>query len=220
MKLIQELLEAETSRRPAKDVFDLINTVELGKFKFDGSHLTPPRFICAAKQLRSLSGCPAVILGNFDCSDNHLTTLKGGPTQVDGDYLCGYNRPLTNFIGMPKRIGGQLNAKSCNIKSLDGIAQEIGGIVTLYNNSLVDLHDIHRRITKMNGMLQLRENTILGNMAGIMMIEGCTHISLSFNNTIIEKIFNTHLKKPFGKARLRECQSELVDAGFEEYAKL
>jgi hypothetical protein len=36
----------------------------------------------------------------------------------------------------------------------------------------------------------------------------------------IENIINKHLKQPMSKQRMIDCQNELIDAGFEEYAQL
>jgi len=49
-------------------------------------------------------------------------------------------------------------------------------------------------------------------------VKGCKEVK--FGNKQVMEIMNRHLKSPFGNKRVIECQSEMLDAGLEEWAEL
>ena len=59
---------------------------------------------------------------------------------------------------------------------------------------------------------------IKSHILGLLLIDGCKEVEM--DNKDIEKIMNKYLKQPFTPHRLYDCQDELIEAGFEEYAQL
>jgi hypothetical protein len=51
-----------------------------------------------------------------------------------------------------------------------------------------------------------------------MLIDGLR--SVTMDNKEVEDIINKYLNEPMSKQRMIDCQNELIDAGFEEYAQL
>ena len=132
----------------------------------------------------------------FDCSKLKLTTLRGCPSSVGGDFYCSNNK-LTSLVGAPSSVGGDFGC---------------------FNNNLTSLHDVHKIIKKMNGPFWARNNPITSCVLGVLLIESC--ISLSIDILKVEKIIRKYLPNTRGFSAVIECQSELLDAGLDEYAKL
>jgi hypothetical protein len=61
----------------------------------------------------------------------------------------------------------------------------------------------------------LRDNPITSHILGVLLIEGCELIILDYPK--VHNIINKHLK---GDRDVFACQEELIEAGFDEYAKL
>ena len=134
--------------------------------------------------------------GNFVHFDSDLTSLAGAPSSVGGDFFC-YNNNLTSLEGAPSSIGGDIY---CN------------------DNKLTSLHDIHKIIKKMNGEFWVEGNPITSCVLGVLLIEGC--IGLVIDNKKVQHIVNKYLPNTRGFSAVIECQSELLDASLDEYAKL
>jgi len=134
--------------------------------------------------------------GDFSCSNNKLTSLVGAPSSVSGDFNCSRNK-LTSLVGAPSSIGGDFYC---------------------YNNKLPSLHDVHKIIKKISGKFYANNNPITSCVLGILLIEGCT--KLEIDNKKVRDIVNKYLPNTRGFSAVIECQSELLDAGLDEYAKL
>ena len=134
--------------------------------------------------------------GDFGCSANQLISLEFCPKEVGGDFSCSGNK-LTSLKGAPSSVSGYFNC---------------------YDNQLTSLADIHKCLKKMNGGFYAHKNPLKSNVIGLMLVVGCNEVQL--DNVEVMNIMNKHFKSPFGHLRLLECQSELLEAGLEEYAKL
>ena len=177
------------------------------------------------QNLESLDGCPETINGRFSCIMCHsITSLVGGPEKVLGDYDCSMCTSLESLVGSPKYIKGTLHLTGCNrLKSLDGITPHICGNLDLgssYSQSqFVTLKDIHKHIKKMDGNYSvIYAGKLASHVLGVLLIDGCKR--LLFDNLDVCKIINKYLNEPFTPHRLYDCQDELIEAGFEEYAQL
>ena len=143
-------------------------------------------------KLKSLSGCPDVITGEFDCFNNELSSLVGGPRHVDGHYACDNNQ-LTDLVGCASHIGGNLYFRENQITSLVGI---------------------HKIIKRCNGFT-FTSSIIKEGGIGLLLIENLANItSYAAPFKIIEKYLGT------GTKGMLACRDELIANGFEEYAKL
>jgi hypothetical protein len=153
-------------------------------------------FNCAFTGLTSLEGCPDDVGGNFFASSINITSLEGAPTIVGGHFGCS-NTKIKSLKGAPKKIGSHFSCANCQITLLEGIGkdylQEIKG--NLY----------------LDGCRQLSSH-----MLGIMNIKTLKKIFFDVNEQV-QNIFNKHLS---GDRDIFACQSELIEAGFKDYAKL
>ena len=99
---------------------------------------------------------------------------------------------------------------------MEGIASIIArGNLTCTHNELKSLEGIHKQIKILNGTANFNGNDITSNVLGVMRIKGL--VSVFFDNKEVSAIINDHLKKD---RDIFACQEELINAGFEEYAKL
>jgi hypothetical protein len=140
---------------------------------------------------------------DFDCSTMFLKTLKGSPASIDGDYICSDNL-LTSLEGCTPIIGGDFYCKT---------------------NKLTSLQGIHKIIKEVNGELAFSNNPIKSHVLGVLLIKGVTGIELDYKgeSTLlwhVRDILNTHLPNAMGNKGVLACQSELLDAGFDEFAQL
>lgn len=145
--------------------------------------------------LTSLEGSPKVIEGTFDCSDNSIKNLVGGPTTVHG-YFNAFLNSLTSLEGAPRSVG----------KGVD-----------ISHNPLKSLKDVHKHFPIINGQFNLNMCPLKSHVLGLLLIQGLSYITIK-NLPLVERILNNHIHK--GRAGLIDCQNELIDAGFEEYAQI
>jgi hypothetical protein len=131
--------------------------------------------------------------GSFSCYNNRLTSLHGAPSSVGGDVFCNHNN-LTSLQGAPSSIGGSF----------------FGG-----ENKLTSLEGIHKLIKKIGGGFYCNSNPIKSGGIGLILIEGLTQIGA---DPPAFKIIRKYLGQ--GKKGLLRCQDELIDAGYEEFARL
>ena len=135
--------------------------------------------------------------GNFICAREGLTTLEGAPSIIrNGAFDCSTNR-LTSLKGIPSSVDGFVNCAA---------------------NKLTSLHDIHKLIKNMDGVFWANSNPITSCILGVLLIRGC--IGLMIDNIRVKNIIIKHLPNNYGFQGVLACQNELLDAGFDEYAKL
>jgi hypothetical protein len=130
--------------------------------------------------------------GDFSCYSNQLTSLTGAPASVTGDFHC-YNNQLTSLTGAPTSVTGHFDCQG---------------------NKLTSLKDIHKYIKSIAGDFYLADNPIKSHVLGLLKIKGLKSVEL--DNEEVEKILNKYL--PEGD--ILDCQQELIEAGFDDYAQL
>jgi hypothetical protein len=157
-------------------------------------------FICTRKDLRSLKGAPKTVSEQFHCYNNKLTTLEDGPTEVGTNFECDNNK-LTSLKGAPSKIGGHFMG---------------------FNNRLTSLEGIHKIIKEVNGRLDFSNNRIKSHVLGVLLIKGVTEVDFgnSKTNPLVDSILNRRLPNTTGNKAVLDCQSEMLDAGLDEYAQL
>lgn len=152
---------------------------------------------------------------DFVCSERSLTTLVGAPKEVGGIFCCDNNK-LTSLVGCPKKIGGYFDCTHNKITSLEGIPTSIRGNCYCYDNELTNLKDIHKMITTIRGHFFCNHNLITSHVLGLLMISELTKVVC--DNDGWGNILNRYLGK--GRKGMLDCQNELIEAGYEEYAQL
>ena len=174
----------------------------------------PGNFVCSHNKLTSLQGAPSVVKGDFSCYNNNLTSLQGAPSVVNGYFSCSNNK-LTSLEGAPSVVNGGFACFSNNLTSLEGAPSVVNGGFSCFSNNLTSLAGIHKIIKEIHGCADFNGNLIKSNVLGLMRIKGLTRVIL--DNKQVQNILNKYLK---GDRDIIKCQSELLDAGLEEYAKL
>jgi hypothetical protein len=175
--------------------------------------------------------------GNFNCNRNHIETLKGGPIEVGGSYDCSNNK-LISLKGMPHTIKDNFWCNHNQLTTLDGCAQVINGsFYADYNKlltslkgapkyvgisvhfvgctKLTSLKNIHLHFPEIHGAF-IFTNTSHSkkNFLGLLKIRGLKNIIL--DDFKLADILRKHLKN----GNVLACALELIEAGYEEQAKL
>lgn len=148
-------------------------------------------FDCYGLGLTSLKGAPETWNDRFDCAENELTNLKYAPHTVKGSFKCHTNK-LTSLEGAPS---------SCKNFSCQ-------------NNKLTSLHNIHKIFTSIDNNLHCKRNPITSHVLGVLKIKNLNNFTM--DNKEVETIINKYLPE----GNIIECQQELIEAGFEDYAQL
>ena len=169
--------------------------------------------VTTPKQLKAQIG-EVDVTGFVNLANKKLTRLPVKFGKVDGYFDCGNNQ-LTSLEGAPHAVGGNFFCNSNLVTSLEGTPHTVGGGFSCASNQLTSLEGVHKIIKKINGMMNLRGNPIESGGIGLIMIDGLTKIISDLPAfRIIEKYLGQ------GKKGLLLCQDELIEAGYEEYAKL
>ena len=149
------------------------------------------------QSLNSLAGLPEHITGNLLCIGNQLTSLVGGPQKVDGSYDISHNYELTSLIGCASHIGNRLD---------------------LENNPITSLIGIHK-IIKSCRAIDFNNDKISEGGIGLLLIERLTYITYSSNlGDDPFEIIKSYLGS--GTKGMMDCRAELIEKGYENYAKL
>ena len=66
------------------------------------------------------------------------------------------------------------------------------------------------------------DNPIKSHILGLLLIKDLPEVACYDNDIMYEpaQIINKYLKQPMSKQRMFDCQEELIQAGFKEYAQL
>jgi len=207
---------------------------ELKEKNLIGKVYTGGNFHCGANQLTSLKGAPSKVVGYFNCRNNLLTSLEGAPSEVGNGFYCGGNQltslkgapskvdgyfdcsinQLTSLKGAPSKVDSDFDCGANRLTSLEGAPSEVGDSFYCRGNQLTSLHDIHKIIKKCKHFY-CNNNKIKDSILGLLLIQGLLEVE---GDHKAFKILNKYLGK--GKMGLYDCQTELTDAGFDDYAQL
>ena len=135
---------------------------------------------------------PRKISGTFICKECNLTSLQGVPTKINYGSFDAAKNLLTDFEFIPEYVGD---------------------MAILFDNRLTSLAGIHKQL-KHCKMFYCSFNPIKTGGIGLLLIDGLKYINGERGLTII----NNYVGKP--KSEIFKCQKELIDNGFEEFAKL
>lgn len=160
--------------------------------------------------------------------DNEIQPLLRGKTTGQawierGNTLCLANRGLNYIIEASVEICNALVKTEveniCLINNQLTSLQEIHLNLNCKDNLLTSLQDDNKNRKKMNGTLFATGNPISSHVLGLIYMKGCHRVTL--DNQEVQKILNKHLQNPDRSHKeVIYCQSELLDAGYEEFAQL
>jgi hypothetical protein len=122
-------------------------------------------------------------------------------------------------------IEGDFVCQETNLSKTDGLPKSITGCVDISRNRhLRNLSRIHRHVTSVRGgIVRVSEELVDAAVLGLLRIEGVHHIEATCDaNKPATRSWTSILNKHFPAAegenpRLIECQSELIEAGFENH---
>ena len=188
--------------------------------------------IFSNKRLTSLTGAPTVVNGDFVISRTKITNLNNIPEIHE--YLNISENKITSLVGSPNELKA-LNCSSNDLTSLDGgpqivsdiywcnnnlltdlvgCASNIGGTLLCWNNEITSLVGIHK-IIKSCPEMSFDCNSIKVGGIGLLLIENLADIS---SDTIPFRIIKSYLGT--GTKGMMECRAELIEKGYDDYAKL
>ena len=154
-----------------------------------------------AKEYNDLGVRCVIISHNFESLKKFVNAIRTKIVLQEKIHYTSGEEPIHDFSNFPKIIKTDLViGENCTFTSLKGI----------------DKH-----ISEVQGRIYFNANKIKSNVLGLLRIKGVTEISTSADyrkqhGWKLEEILNDHLRK----GDIMDCQDELIDAGFEEYAKL
>ena len=160
---------------------------------------------------------------NFYVTPNRRNVDSGRliniPRKIAGDFNCGH-LGLTSLVGGPEEVGGYYYADNNKITSLVGIAPIIQSYLSLDSNNISSLIDVHKHLKLIGNSFYLNRNPeLVEGGLGLLLIKSLKHLYCSDIPPIT--IINRYLKEDVAAGKkIFKCQKELVDAGYEEYAKL
>lgn len=178
-------------------------------FPIDGGSAEDVKYVLSAHDIKDVYakeyndlGVRCVIIShNFESLENFLKVAQSKVKVNPKIHYTSGEEPLRDFNNFPKIIKTDIlfedNCKFTSFKGVDKHFSEIHGKV--YFNAL----------------------KIKSNVLGLLRINGVTEISVGADyrkqhGWKLEEILNKHLNG----GDIMDCQDELIDAGFEEYAKL
>lgn len=125
-------------------------------------------------------------------------------------------RSILSVLGkQPTRLDIGFNCSCNDLTSLEGVPSYIVGGLWCSANKFTSLHNIHKQIKHISTIADFSANPITSHVLGLLLIDGLTKVWLE--NKQVQNIIDKHLK---GERDVFACQEELIEAGFEEFAKL
>lgn len=214
------LVSLKGSPKKVDGYFKCTHNPELKSLEGGPKEVTGVYQISSNINLTSLKGAPKKINSDFYCAYNsELVSFEGAPEEVTGDFLCYNNQKLTSLKGAPAKITKDFYcAGHKNLTSIEGAPKEIGGDFICRDNNITSLKGIHKQVTKLSGKFNAEKTPIKSHVLGLL-LNGCTGVE-EFGNKEVQKILNKYLPNTRGNKGLIECQSELLDAGLEDFAEL
>jgi hypothetical protein len=151
---------------------------------------------------RSLKGCPKIVKNSVCIYANLIPNLEGAPQTVGDDFSLLQASEIKNFKGGPRTVGGDFYVSGANnLTSWAGLPDEIHNNFYCPLIKPIPVLDVFRvkHLTSITG----------GGAPG--------RIKKEWSKVLA--ILNKFIKQPYGNKRIIDCQSELIDAGLENWAQ-
>jgi hypothetical protein len=153
-------------------------------------------FFMTPSGLVTLEGMPRIMNNDLVILASYISSLEGCTETVNGYMRIKDANQIKNLKGGPKFVEGEywpLNATK--MTSFAGIAEEILGGFRFVINDPIPMLDLLR-------------------------VKGLNSLTLTatYNLGRLIKIMDHFIKQPYGNKRIIECQSALIDAGYEAFA--
>lgn len=158
---------------------------------------------------KSFEGFPEEIINDPRSKSSSIFTIEGN------------NNIIKNLVGLPIKIAGYTNIQGLNaLESLEGIPQEIGGSLVIHGSPHLESFDYLPKSIK--GQLLFGKIPNAKNYLAFFKVKGITEIKCLNGGTNFrtQKLVLDIINKHYPKGDMIECQEELIEAGFSEYARL
>lgn len=152
-------------------------------------------------------------------------------SKINGEFYCGACR-LESLIGGPDIVMGQYDVSNNLLSSLDGVAKEIHGNLTLSDNRFTSLRNSHKHLSIVTGNIYIIRNEITSDLLSLLLIDNF------FGKVVVQPgtsfpfpqhgdkarlykavdIINNHLRT--GRSGVINAQTELIEAGLENFAHI
>jgi hypothetical protein len=168
--------------------------------------------------INSFVGCPYMVLKDFTADNVKVESFKGLPTLVINQLKLNFvGCNFKNLIGISrckKLLLINSNNDKSQIKSIKGISEETQFLTIScdYSNCL-EIQKLMPDIIDLWIMSDLNENSRLLN---VFKMKNLKYFSLATKYKPLSKIIVKHLTE----GDIIDCQEELIENGYKEYAKL
>jgi hypothetical protein len=138
---------------------------------------------------------PRSIKSNLWCNNNLFTSFEGCARRIDGNLFAHNNKLLTSLEGGPSFVAGDVHFSSCS--------------------KLTSLQNIHKYFPEVHGWFHFDNTNIKEHVLGLLLVRGLQGVILDD-----AKLQNILRKLSYSSGNLLACALELIEAGYEEHAKL
>lgn len=154
----------------------------------------------------------------------NVKTLIGSPEKVYGTFDVLYCLYLKDFEGVPKDISRDFNVSLLNniIEELKDFPETIGGSCNL-SVGIKSFHNIHKYCKSVNNSFYINSSKLESSILGLLLVKNVTDYlygdrsNKDASQSIV--ILRNHYKAD-GSGDILECQEELIENGFKQFAKL
>jgi hypothetical protein len=148
---------------------------------------------------------------------NVLTSFEGFPDEITGQFTKDTKYAFSNVaLWLAPSLEG--------IKSWKHFPAKVNGDVSIGGLPHLSLVDLPNYLKEMDGILNISQD-YEGPLLSVFKIKGCKSVFIenymnSFRNSDVRKAVIIVNKYLHGDRNVLECQEELMNAGFKEFAKM
>jgi len=175
--------------------------------------------------LEDLTGAPETVAGDVTIHNCWIKSLRGFPKTATSVYLSGL-KELESLEGLPSTVKTIVISDCPNITSLDGLPESLTSL-TLRALSLDTLKGFGTKFVKRCGKLDVSDVYAKSHMLALLIVSNSKTRTYYYGARIKDSygvkaikvldIIAKHISK--GKDGMIDCQSDLIDAGFDEQAQ-
>lgn len=159
----------------------------------------------ATEKIEKFNSSPNIKPTYLDISSSMLKKVPLQVRDMPEVYFVAYENYFKTFENFPKIANGY----------------------DLSDNKFTSLHDIHKSIHEVTSDIDINfiGCPLKSHVLGLLKIKGLHKVALAklgrrTKLSQVENIINRYLPNNRGNDAIVDCQNELIDAGFEEYAQL
>lgn len=155
------------------------------------------------------------VYGDVYLSHQEFSSFPVKFGMVHGNFSFSNCTSLTSLAGSPHTVNWNFNGDGClSLASIEGAPTLVKGIFSIFNCPTLTSFEDFNETLKVNGYFSCNWNLIQKGGLGFVN----TEVFRLYNPVGPFKIIEKYLGR--GEDGLLECQSELIENGFEDYAIL